>query len=116
VITLADRARDTGQWEVAARLYSQGSDRNPRIRRFGSYGHALKEHGHLASAESAYRRAIGCDPVDADAYLQLGHVLKLQAKPMRLALPICVRLPDPSCAYAAVELVKLAGRRLTLAS
>jgi len=42
-------------------------------------GHALKEQGLVAPAESAYRMAIGLSPEDADAHLQLGHALKLQA-------------------------------------
>jgi len=49
--TLADRARDTGQWEVAAgyigRLLTAILGNSP----IWVHGHALKEHGHLASAE-----------------------------------------------------------------
>ena len=44
------------------------------------YGHALKEQGKLAEAEAAYRWAIGLQPDDADAQLQLGHALKLQGR------------------------------------
>ena len=87
VVTLADRARDAGQWELAAQLYKQALDRdrrNPPI--WVQYGHALKEFGglrdpdKLAQAEIAYRRALSLDPGTADTYLQLGHVLKLQGK------------------------------------
>jgi tetratricopeptide (TPR) repeat protein len=81
VITLADRARDTGQWERAAEYYRDALHRkpeNPPI--WVQYGHALKESGHLAEAEKAYRIALAYDPRIADSYLQLGYVLKIQGK------------------------------------
>src|SRR5271166_921108 len=87
VIDLADRARDARQWERAAQLYRKALDRNRRNPPIWvQYGHALKESGELkdpgklAQAELAYRRALSLDPGGADAYLQLGHVLKLQGK------------------------------------
>jgi glycosyltransferase involved in cell wall biosynthesis len=86
-VTLADRARDAGQWELAARLYREALDRNPRNPPIWvQYGHALKESGglrdpdKLAQAEIAYRRALSLDPGAADTYVQLGHVLKLQGR------------------------------------
>src|SRR5271167_3740372 len=87
LVDLADHARDTRQWELAAQLYREALDRdpdNPPI--WVQYGHALKESGELrepdklAEAELAYRRALSLDPRAADTYLQLGHVLKLQGK------------------------------------
>jgi tetratricopeptide (TPR) repeat protein len=87
VITLADRARDARQWELAAQLYRRSLDRDPRSPLIWvQYGHALKESGELrdpdklAQAEIAYRRALSLDPSAADSHLQLGHVLKLQGK------------------------------------
>jgi len=81
IITLADRARDAGDWEAAARLYRKALARNPRNPPIWvQYGHALKESGRLAEAEAAYRRALAYDPRDADAHLQLGHALKLQGR------------------------------------
>jgi hypothetical protein len=86
-VDLADRARDTGQWEVAVRLYGEALDRspyNPPI--WVQYGHALKEAGELrnpdklAQAELAYRKALSLEAGAADPHLQLGHVLKLQGK------------------------------------
>jgi lipopolysaccharide biosynthesis protein len=80
-ITLADRARDTGQWEVAAEYYRgalQRKPENPPI--WVQYGHVLKEAGHLAEAEKAYRTALVHDRRVADSHLQLGHVLKLLGK------------------------------------
>jgi hypothetical protein len=81
VVARADRAREAGQWQVAAGLYHIVLDRNPRNPPIWiQYGHALKECGDLAQAENAYRTAISYGPDDADAHLQLGHVLKLLGK------------------------------------
>jgi tetratricopeptide (TPR) repeat protein len=86
-ITLADHARDAREWELAAQLYRNSLDRDPRDSGIWvQYGHALKESGELrdpdklAQAEAAYRTALSLDPGVADSYLQLGHVLKLQGK------------------------------------
>jgi tetratricopeptide (TPR) repeat protein len=79
IITRADRARDSGEWQRAAGLYGIALERtpnNPPI--WVQYGHALKESGRRAEAENAYRTAIAYAPADADAHMQLGHVLKLQ--------------------------------------
>jgi tetratricopeptide (TPR) repeat protein len=81
VITLADRAQSTGQWQRAALLYRTALDRNPlNPPIWVQYGHALKETGKLAQAEAAYRRAISDEPTVADTHLQLGHVLKRQGR------------------------------------
>jgi lipopolysaccharide biosynthesis protein/tetratricopeptide (TPR) repeat protein len=109
VIMRADRAREAGQWQIAASLYRTALDRkpgNPPI--WIQYGHALKESGNRAMAEAAYRTAIGYSPDDADAYLHLGHVLKLQGRTAvaqavyRRALAL-----NPSLADAARELREL---------
>jgi tetratricopeptide (TPR) repeat protein len=79
VVTLADGARDTGQWEIAVGYYRVALQRNPQNPPIWvQYGHVLKEAGHLAEAEKAYRTAIYYDPRDPDSHLQLGHVLKMQ--------------------------------------
>jgi tetratricopeptide (TPR) repeat protein len=81
VIGRADRAREAGQWQLAAGLYRAALDRKPRNPPIWvQYGHALKECGSRAEAEDAYRTAIAYEPKDADAHLHLGHVLKLQGK------------------------------------
>jgi GT2 family glycosyltransferase len=81
VITHADRARDAGQWELAATYYRTALRRKPKNPPIWvQYGHVLKESGHLAEAEQAYRTAVLCDPGSADPYLQLGRVLKIQGK------------------------------------
>jgi GT2 family glycosyltransferase/tetratricopeptide (TPR) repeat protein len=81
IITRADRARAAGEWRLAAGLYRVVLDRtphNPPI--WIQYGHALKESGSPAEAETAYRIAIAFEPSDPDSHLQLGHALKLQGK------------------------------------
>jgi tetratricopeptide (TPR) repeat protein/glycosyltransferase involved in cell wall biosynthesis len=81
VISRADRAREAGQWQLAAGLYRTALDRKPRNPLIWvQYGHALKECGSRTEAEDAYRTAIVYAPEDADAHLHLGHVLKLQGK------------------------------------
>jgi GT2 family glycosyltransferase/tetratricopeptide (TPR) repeat protein/glycosyltransferase involved in cell wall biosynthesis len=80
-IARADEASDAALWGVAARLYRKALHRNPRTPPIWvQLGHALKEAGELAEAESAYRRALDYDPRSAESHLQLGHVLKLQGK------------------------------------
>ena len=110
VITRADRARATGQWQIAAGLYHIALDRNPRNPPIWiQYGHALKECGDLAQAENAYRTAIAHGPDDADAHLQLGHVLKLlgNTEGAEAAYQRALAL-DRSLQDAAVELAALA--------
>ena len=109
VISRADRAREAGQWELAAGLYRVALDRTPRNPPIWiQYGHALKEMGDRTAAEAAYRNAIAYHPDDPDAYLQLGHVLKLQGKiaEARAAYQRALVL-DASCADASRELNEL---------
>jgi glycosyltransferase involved in cell wall biosynthesis len=76
---VADRARDKGRWEFAARFYQEALELAPaRPPIWVQYGHALKESGNLAAAESAYRKSLELNRDTADTHLQLGHVLKLQ--------------------------------------
>jgi lipopolysaccharide biosynthesis protein/tetratricopeptide (TPR) repeat protein len=111
-LTLADRARDLGQWELAAGLYREALDRNPRKPGIWvQYGHALKESGELrdpgklAQAEVAYRRAVALDPSAADPHLQLGHALKLQGKTEEAqAAYLRAFALDPSMPYPLQEL------------
>jgi tetratricopeptide (TPR) repeat protein len=81
VITLADQARDQGQWQRAAGHYRDALRRNPRKPAIWvQYGHALKESGNLQKAERAYRTAIGYDRNIADPYVWLGYILRTQGK------------------------------------
>ncbi len=78
-IMLADRARDAGEWAVAAHYYRTALDRNPdRPEIWIQYGHVLKEADRLPSAEAAYRRAIAGAPTLAEPYRHLGDVLRAQ--------------------------------------
>jgi hypothetical protein len=83
-ITLADRARDAGQWELAARHYREALARNPHNPPIWvQYGHVMKQWGHVAEAECAYRRAIELNPNIADAHVQ--HALKEQGGAFKAA-------------------------------
>jgi tetratricopeptide (TPR) repeat protein len=76
-ITLADRARDAGHWELAARHYREALDRNPHNPPIWvQYGHVMKAWGDVAEAERAYRKAIELNPGIADPHLQ--HFLRKQ--------------------------------------
>jgi hypothetical protein len=105
-ITLADRARDVGEWLSASRLYERALRRNPHNAPvLVQYGHALKESGRLHPAEMAYRKAIAWGTGTADTYVQLGHVLKLQGKLEEARAAYLVGLVlDPTGNSAAQEL------------
>jgi Tetratricopeptide repeat len=114
-ISLADRARDAGQWELAAQLYRKALERNSRNPPIWvQYGHALKESGELqdpdklAQAEIAYRRALSLDPSTADSHVQLGHILKIQGKTDEAkAAYLRAFVLDPSMPYPLHELGEL---------
>jgi hypothetical protein len=114
-IALANRARDAGEWGLAACLYRKAlarDSRHPAI--WVQYGHALKESGEqrdpdkLAQAEIAYRKALSLDPSVADTYLQLGHTLKLQDKTDKAqACYLRAFVLNPSTSYPLQELAGL---------
>ena len=86
--------------------------RSPAIRSNAAiwvqYGHALKENGRWAEAETAYRRSLACDPSLADTHLQLGHVLKLQGRmPAAQAAYLRAFALDPALPYPTEELTGL---------
>jgi GT2 family glycosyltransferase/glycosyltransferase involved in cell wall biosynthesis/tetratricopeptide (TPR) repeat protein len=122
-VTLGDRARDAGQWELAAKLYGKGLDRDPRNPAIWvQYGHSLKESGELrdpgklARAESAYRTALSLEPGAADPHLHLGHVLKLQGKTDEAeAFYLRALVLDPSMPYPLQELSGLGWPELRMA-
>ncbi len=105
----ANRARNAGEWELAARCYREVLQDLPNASAIWvQYGHALKESGNLGEAEDAYRRSISLTPDEADTHLQLGHVLKLQGRidEARDAYLRSARL-DPGRRHARDELVGL---------
>ena len=100
-VSRADRARDLGQWGLAAGLYRQALDRNPRNPGIWvQYGHALKEAGELrdpdklAQAEIAYRLAIALDPSAADPHLQLDQLEEVQRQVAELLQPAAAPTSD----------------------
>jgi glycosyltransferase involved in cell wall biosynthesis len=111
---LADRARDKGRWQEAARRYGEALEHSPTAAAIWvQYGHALKESGRIAEAETAYNRSLSLDGEIADTHLHLGHALKLQGKndAAILAYLEAFRL-DSSLLDAYLELLALGwGRR-----
>jgi hypothetical protein len=108
-LTEADRARDAGQWELAARRYREtlrSLPKGPAI--WVQYGHVLKATGKVVEAEGAYREALRLNPASADTHLQLGHVLKLQGR-VNEAEEAYQRsvLLDPTGRHARDELIGL---------
>ena len=80
-IARADRARNAGQWPLAARYYRQALSEEPELPAIWvQYGHVLKELGDLAAAVAAYQESLRRDPEHADTHLQLGHALRLQGQ------------------------------------
>ena len=80
-ILRAERAQEARRWELAAQHYRGALADMPNApEMWVQYGHALKESGNVAEAETAYRKSIDLDPDSADAHLHLGHALKLQGR------------------------------------
>jgi tetratricopeptide (TPR) repeat protein len=80
-IARADRARDGGQFALAARHYRQALSEEPDLPAIWvQYGHMLLEMGDAAGAEAAYRESLRLDPENADTHLQLGRALNLQGR------------------------------------
>lgn len=87
LMSRADRARDSRQWELAARYYRDALSQEPHNPAIAvQLGHALKESDRLAQAEAAYRYATQLTPRDHDPFLHLGHSLKQQKKITEAAL------------------------------
>lgn len=110
---LADRARDAGDWTLAARHYREALGKNPANPGIWvQYGHALKEGGNAAEAEKAYRKAVELDGRDADGHLQLGHVLKMQGRREEaMAAYMRALALEPALPPAASELIALCWER-----
>ncbi|HTV45162.1 MAG TPA: tetratricopeptide repeat protein [Stellaceae bacterium] len=108
-IARANRARNTGQWELAAKDYRAALQDLPNASAIWvQYGHVLKESGQIDAAERAYRRAISLNPDIADTHLHLGHALKLQGR-IDEAVEAYLRSArlDRATGHARLELVGL---------
>lgn len=74
----ADRARDAGKWQLAARLYRRALAEDPSLAAiWAQYGHMLWMLGDVAGTERAYREALRRAPVDADTRAQVDQGLRL---------------------------------------
>src|SRR6266568_6197163 len=81
LIRAGDRARDAGDWALAAPYYRRTLEQAPEFAPIWvQLGHALKEQGDCAGAEAAYRCSLALDRSVRDTVQQLGHVLKLQGR------------------------------------
>jgi hypothetical protein len=72
-----DSARDEKKWELAAREYKLGLERDPQAFAYLiQLGNVLKEAGDPQASEEAYNQAFAMRPTDADLNLQMGHLYK----------------------------------------
>lgn len=108
-VARGNRARDTGEWALAARCYRAALQALPNASAIWvQYGHALKEAGNVAEAEKAYRQSLRLSPDTADTHLQLGHALKLQGRTGEAEQAyLRSAVLDPALGYARDELVGL---------
>jgi len=106
LLSRADRARDSREWDAAARYYREALDLQPdNPPGWVQYGHALKESGNLREAENAYRRSLELDAGVADTHLQLGHALKIQGRKIDASIAYLRALAlDPALDHALFEL------------
>jgi len=77
----ADRCRDEKRWAEAAILYQKHLDKHPRdFAIWVQAANCLKEAGAFEESYAAYRRAIGLNDGDADAFLLFGQLQKMMGK------------------------------------
>ena len=78
LISLANAAREDGEWDRAAEYYREVITADPQLTHIWvQLGHAEKERRRFGDAEAAYTRAAMLSPTDADPLLHLGHIHKL---------------------------------------
>ena len=108
-LTLARRAFDERQWQLAARYYADVLEQWPNNAAvWVQFGHAVKESGRVTEAEAVYRHSIQLNPAVADTHLQLGHALKLQGRTSEAIEAYAAALSlEPRPQYAADELMGL---------
>ena len=112
-IARADRARDAGQYRLAARYYRQALSEEPELPAIWvQYGHVLQQLGDVAAAEEAYRESLRLDPENADTHLQLGQVLDRQGQIAAAeAAYLCALALDPRQEFAMARLEVLGWTR-----
>lgn len=107
-----DLARNADDWPTAADRYAEallvdGLHHEIRVQ----YGHALKETGRLVEAEAAYRAAADSKPDEADIWVQLAHVLKMQRRPDAAVDAYLEALRrDPTLTAVRDEVIAAGGR------
>jgi glycosyltransferase involved in cell wall biosynthesis len=75
---IADLARDSGHWALAARHYSEMLKENPQDAGIWlQHGHMMKELGLFIDAGRSYGRALSLAPNDPEIFLQLGFLAKI---------------------------------------
>ncbi|MHA7681428.1 hypothetical protein [Cupriavidus sp. PET2-C1] len=78
LIRSGDQAREAKQWRSAIAYYERVVATKPSLASIWvQLGHARKEHGDLAGAETAYQTAIQLEPDSADTALHMGHLHKV---------------------------------------
>ena len=108
-LAAGNKANTRRDWKSAREHYAAVLAIDPDLwATWVQFGHALKEQGHLAEAEAAYRKSLAILPENGDTWLQLGHVLKLRGR-LRFALAAYVRAweIDPLAHDPQVELAHL---------
>jgi hypothetical protein len=112
---LADRARDDRQWELAARYYLDELARAPGAAAIWiQLGHALKEAGRTADAETAYRKAASFYGASLDTLLSLAHVLTMRREDTEVSALYAQALalaPPPAIRCAILEQLRGARNR-----
>ena len=107
----ADRARDVGDWRLAAALYEVHLGSHPAAGDAALWvqlGNCRKEAGDRDGALDAYRRGLDLAPERADTHLQAAHLHKLCGRRDLAAASYATALRlDPACADAGIELAAL---------
>ncbi len=108
-ITLADAARDRGDWAEAVQLYAMVLARGPdRADLLVQLGNCAKEMGDYPRAAEAFRRARDIAPQNADATLMLAHLFKVTGN-ASAARAAYARAAEMGSADARQELLAAAG-------
>ena len=81
LIRRANKARNTGAYSKAAKLYCRALKLDSKRTDIHlQYGNMLKEIGRYAEAEDAYQRALSQSPGDGEIHLQLGRLFELTGR------------------------------------